>query len=564
MMVEEPLTENCAACLGDHLPAHWGAGYAMAWDGFWSSCCLCLQRIYGCNCRKNRRGKLKGTKGTKCECIWVLLLLLVFFFTLIWMLITLTLGNDMHNFNEEVFRFAGIWLDWSVVFLTVAAVLLTYCGILMLLSFCLVLCGLPIQLHWCHKVLFLLSAIVIILLCVGLSLKWREEWQTAYIYMQATLPFLHIGAVIGVSALAWVLAGYYWRTKTGVLKYLILTVYIILLGALYPLPVYITSPCVLKSSDLPPKPGLIGHRGAPMLAPENTLMSFNKTVASGIKVFETDVAISQDGVPFLMHDSKLLRTTNVREIFQEQSQYNSTNFTWANLQKLDAGSWYLEKDPFKTVSVLTPQDQEEVRRQKIPALQEVLKEAEKNNISIIFDLYVPPEDHPYNDSYIDITLETIFNSSIRPELILWLPDEQREEVIARAPGFRQIFGPLKQENYTLEAVNMPYNLSLEKIRSYRQKNISVNLYVVNEPWLFSYVWCAGATSVTSNACHLLKNIQRPQWVLDPQYYVIIWIVVDAISLAHVIWAFIIQRTCSKRKEYQDAETVLLMKIGNSI
>uniref|UniRef100_L7N2X2 GP-PDE domain-containing protein n=1 Tax=Xenopus tropicalis TaxID=8364 RepID=L7N2X2_XENTR len=278
------------------------------------------------------------------------------------------------------------------------------------------------------------------------------------------------------------------------------TIYIILLGALYPLPVYITSPCVLKSSDLPPKPGLIGHRGAPMLAPENTLMSFKKTVASGIKVFETDVAISQDGVPFLMHDSKLLRTTNVREVFQEQSQYNSTNFTWANLQKLDAGSWYLEKDPFKTVSVLTPPDQEEVRRQKIPALQEVLKEAEKKNISIIFDLYV----------YINITLETIFNSSIRPELILWLPDEQREEVIARAPGFRQIFGPLKQENDTLEAVNMPYNLSLEKIR---QKNISVNLYVVNEPWLFSYVWCAGATSVTSNACHLLKDIQRPQWVL---------------------------------------------------
>lgn len=47
----------------------------------------------------------------------------------------------------------------------------------------------------------------------------------------------------------------------------------------------------------------------------------------------------------------------------------------------------------------------------------------------------------------------------------------------------------------------------------RKRNITVNLYVVNERWLFSMLWCAGASSVTTNACHLLKEMERPDWVM---------------------------------------------------
>lgn len=48
---------------------------------------------------------------------------------------------------------------------------------------------------------------------------------------------------------------------------------------------------------------------------------------------------------------------------------------------------------------------------------------------------------------------------------------------------------------------------------YRQANVSVNLYVVNEPWLFSVLWCAGVGSVTTNACQVLKEMKRPLWLL---------------------------------------------------
>lgn len=43
---------------------------------------------------------------------------------------------------------------------------------------------------------------------------------------------------------------------------------------------------------------------------------------------------------------------------------------------------------------------------------------------------------------------------------------------------------------------------------YRSVNISVNLYVVNQPWLYSLAWCSGASSVTTNNM-LLRDIHTP-------------------------------------------------------
>lgn len=51
---------------------------------------------------------------------------------------------------------------------------------------------------------------------------------------------------------------------------------------------------------------------------------------------------SADGVPFLMHDEELTRTTNVQAVFPERAALNSTSFNWTDLQQLDAGSWFLE------------------------------------------------------------------------------------------------------------------------------------------------------------------------------------------------------------------------------
>ncbi|MFF2075506.1 glycerophosphodiester phosphodiesterase [Kitasatospora sp. NPDC058162] len=57
-------------------------------------------------------------------------------------------------------------------------------------------------------------------------------------------------------------------------------------------------------------PVVIGHRGAPFNAPENTMASFDTALDQGADWLETDVQTTRDGVPVLMHDPTVDRTTN--------------------------------------------------------------------------------------------------------------------------------------------------------------------------------------------------------------------------------------------------------------
>ncbi len=80
-----------------------------------------------------------------------------------------------------------------------------------------------------------------------------------------------------------------------------------------------------------PYPLWIAHRGAGKLAPENTLAAFRLGAEHGYRAFECDVKLSADGVPFLLHDATLERTTPARGVAGER--------TWSELSRLDAGGW---------------------------------------------------------------------------------------------------------------------------------------------------------------------------------------------------------------------------------
>jgi glycerophosphoryl diester phosphodiesterase len=81
-----------------------------------------------------------------------------------------------------------------------------------------------------------------------------------------------------------------------------------------------------------PYPRYIAHRGAGKLAPENTLAAMRVGYAHAYRMVEFDVKLSGDGVPFLLHDDTLDRTTG--------GHGRADALTWAELAKLDAGSWH--------------------------------------------------------------------------------------------------------------------------------------------------------------------------------------------------------------------------------
>jgi glycerophosphoryl diester phosphodiesterase len=101
----------------------------------------------------------------------------------------------------------------------------------------------------------------------------------------------------------------------------------------------------MKPVSLPawPYPRWVAHRGAGKLAPENTLAAFRLGASHGFRMFECDVKLSADGVPFLMHDAELGRTTNAAGKLGAGSDGVSDiagEHPWSTLSQLDAGSWH--------------------------------------------------------------------------------------------------------------------------------------------------------------------------------------------------------------------------------
>ncbi|MEW6144442.1 MAG: glycerophosphodiester phosphodiesterase family protein [Thermodesulfobacteriota bacterium] len=79
----------------------------------------------------------------------------------------------------------------------------------------------------------------------------------------------------------------------------------------------------------------VSHRGAAGLAPENTLAAVKAGVNSGAPYIEIDVRLTSDGVPVLMHDGTLDRTTDGAGRVNERTREYVRN--------LDAGSHFSPK-----------------------------------------------------------------------------------------------------------------------------------------------------------------------------------------------------------------------------
>jgi len=91
-----------------------------------------------------------------------------------------------------------------------------------------------------------------------------------------------------------------------------------------------------------PRPLAIGHRGCAGEVPENTIASFTRAVADGAVVIETDVHLTRDGVPVLLHDGDVARVSDGTGPVRDLSL--------AQLRTLDAGFHFTARDgsaPFR-------------------------------------------------------------------------------------------------------------------------------------------------------------------------------------------------------------------------
>ncbi len=138
---------------------------------------------------------------------------------------------------------------------------------------------------------------------------------------------------------------------------------------------------LIKESKIPVElfnyPSIIAHRGASKSAPENTLAAIDKAIIQGTDIIEIDIRFTKDGIPILLHDSKLGRTTNDKE------NKNIEDVDLEYIKLLDAGSWF---------SV-------EYKDEKIPTLEETLVFINRR-ADVIIDLKV--NNHLFTKSVVEL------------------------------------------------------------------------------------------------------------------------------------------------------------------
>jgi glycerophosphoryl diester phosphodiesterase len=84
---------------------------------------------------------------------------------------------------------------------------------------------------------------------------------------------------------------------------------------------------------------IIAHRGNSSQFPENTLPAFESAVKVGADLVELDYHHSADGVPVVLHDEILSRTTDADDLLGAR-QPLVCDFRHAELCRLDAGAWF--------------------------------------------------------------------------------------------------------------------------------------------------------------------------------------------------------------------------------
>ncbi|KAM9079853.1 glycerophosphodiester phosphodiesterase domain-containing protein 4 [Megaptera novaeangliae] len=315
--------------------------------------------------------------------------------------------------------------------------------------------GIELYLHWCHKILILLVILTCSFFFWILFTYWKDRWLTVGLSLQVFAPYIHLSSISVMVMLSWPVAFYLIYLEGEAVQVAIGVPFFLILLCLYLLPLGIYSPCIQEKDKLGPKPNFFGHRGAPMLGPENTMMAFEKAVEHGAFGLESDVQMSYDHVPFLMHDSDLRRTTNINEVLPNASLTHPSLFDWDFLSTLNAGKWFSHPrfKPFYNMKPLSEADREKAGNQKIPKLTELLELAQKEKKSVIFDLNAPAPRHFHRSSYVRHVVSVILDSKIEQHLIFWVPGFDREYVRKRAPGFQQVGQLFSIERLTKENIS---------------------------------------------------------------------------------------------------------------
>lgn len=227
---------------------------------------------------------------------------------------------------------------------------------------------------------------------------------------------------------------------------------------------------------------IVGHRGAALVEPENTLVSFRRAVADGADLLECDVHLSADGHLVVMHDKTIDRTA-------------------------------AEDSPRRTGAVadLTRAELDEVRLtgdHSIPALGEVLDVATAAGTPIYVEVKVPAAAQKAAQLLLDRGLARGADDPDQaPAWIISFSEQALRTARAVAPELPlsavtkdpdQTFWDLVQE-VGAQAVSLSIRtLTDQDVRATRELGLDLNVWTLNDATLLGRASQVGAETITTD------------------------------------------------------------------
>lgn len=262
---------------------------------------------------------------------------------------------------------------------------------------------------------------------------------------------------------------------------------------------------------------LSGHRSGGGIAPENTLMALRNCVESAeyqLDIFEFDIRLTADGIPVLIHDGTLDRTSDAVEVFGEEG-VKVGDKTLSELKKLNMGAKFRADDgttPF--AGLIGGAVPDELR---ILTLEEALTYLEGNGeFHYIIEIKNGGEtgcraaDILYDTlAQFDALQRTVvgtFHNEITEYVDTTYPD------MLRSAGFDEciefyVYSLLKLEKkggWDFVALQIPttdytVNLGTSRLVNYaHQHNIAVQYWTINDPEEMAYLQSIGADAIMTD------------------------------------------------------------------
>jgi glycerophosphoryl diester phosphodiesterase len=149
-------------------------------------------------------------------------------------------------------------------------------------------------------------------------------------------------------------------------------------GVAIALPAEISLAAATKITSINGCPALSGHRGAPRIAPEHTVQSYQAAADNHADYIEIDARFNKSGFLFSLHDSTVDRTTDQTGPL--------TNFWLPDAQLFTAADYTNEFGTNWKTSIYGGYNADGTPKVKMPYSYFILDVAKKNNMKILIDL----------------------------------------------------------------------------------------------------------------------------------------------------------------------------------